>query len=314
LVKIFIQERVIGRIQGTPVAGRMLTNGWKAASDYGVYLPIVKADTTIFKKKSIVTSDSARSFYEQFIPALVAHLKKKGWFDIYMQPIGDEPTSKNAGSYVDIADFVKKLAPNLKLINAILTDSLKAPTDSLKAPTDSSFKGILNTWVPLLSRFGKNHEFYQKQSKQGDEVWFYTMKLPQKEYANVFIERPLIDMRLLPCIAFRYGATGYLQWAFNYWSSHPFKSASHFLGGDPWIVYPTEGGVIPSIRLEEFRNGIEDYALLEMLKAKRPKAACKLAKKVVKDYNKYMTYIPAFRKVHVHLLQLLTKAYSENSD
>lgn len=41
-------------------------------------------------------------------------------------------------------------------------------------------------------------------------------------------------------------------------------------GGDSWIVYPNNGKLYGSIRLEAMRDGIADYTLLKMLERRIP--------------------------------------------
>lgn len=298
MAKLFIEEDVIGRIEGGHLATRS-ADGFVDDSEFHVFVPEVSADTTIFKKHPI-SEERARSFYRQYISALVRHLKEKGWYDIYMQHIADEPTKGNADSYLAIARFVKKLAPNFKLIEATLSKSLEEKLD---------------VWTPTLDGLHKNYEFFKKRAKAGDEIWFYTCVVPQGDYANRFLELPLIKTRLLHWINFRYDATGYLHWGFNYWNGDPLEGFSRMLpGGDPWIVYPGEGGVIPSIRLEAMRHGIVDHELLSMLEEQRPEEAKKIVRRVVLNFDRYNAYVPAFRETRRLLLELLSETSVAEQD
>ena len=96
---------------------------------------------------------------------------------------------------------------------------------------------------------------------------------PQDEYANRFIEQPLIKTRLLHWINFRFGATGYLHWGWDFWSDNCLEETAGIIpeagnimpGGDAFITYPGNGKILSSIRLEAMRDGIVDYELLKML-------------------------------------------------
>ncbi|MCK5210940.1 MAG: hypothetical protein KAQ79_23080, partial [Cyclobacteriaceae bacterium] len=112
-VEIFIEEGVIGRIEGGHIGTR--SAGW--LSDFVVFVPIIQEDTTIIEKLPI-SSDAAQAFYNSFIPALTAHLKEKGWESIYMQHLMDEPIPENIDTYTRVAKFIKKLAPDLKIVEA----------------------------------------------------------------------------------------------------------------------------------------------------------------------------------------------------
>ena len=54
------------------------------------------------------------------------------------------------------------------------------------------------------------------------------------------------------------------------------ESGNTLPGGDSWIVYPKNGKLYSSIRLEAMRDGIADYTLLQMLAQKEPDLAKEL--------------------------------------
>ena len=67
----------------------------------------------------------AEKHITDFFQALQEHLREKGWLDMYVQHIGDEPTEqpdkglKNWPSWVKFAAAVKKAAPEIKLMDAV---------------------------------------------------------------------------------------------------------------------------------------------------------------------------------------------------
>ena len=238
----------------------------------------------------------AQNFLSQYLPALYSHLKSKGWDKMYMQSIADEPIYGYIQSYIRIADFVKKLMPDIPIIDAGTTH----------ATID-----IVDVWVPLLENFHKDYHHFQQRQAAGDEVWFYTCTAPKGNYANRFLELPLIQTRFLHWINYRYGATGYLHWGFNWWHYSTTNSAcadgQDWPGGDIWIVYPVEGKVYSSIRLAAMRDGIADYELLKLLEQKSPEKAKELAREVIHDFNSYNSNIHAFRVTRLKLLKLLSE-------
>ncbi|HOW19390.1 MAG TPA: DUF4091 domain-containing protein, partial [Phycisphaerae bacterium] len=164
-------------------------------------------------------------------------------------------------------------------------------------------------------RHGEPGEDHQRQ-QAGDELWFYTCLGPQGEYANRFIEQPLIKTRLLHWINFKYGATGYLHWGYNHWGNHdPYRQlaipwdggAQHLPAGDAWIVYPGKEGPLDSIRFEAMRDGIVDYELLSRLAERDQAAAKRLADRHVTQFDRYDCDVPTFRATRHELLELLSK-------
>lgn len=310
---LLVDEGVARRIEGAHIGGREA--GWE--SRVVVHVPAVKSDgaaggageaaagdpagRTVLGKRPI-SDPEARAFYAQFIPALMAHLVDKGWDKIYIQHIADEPIPMNTDTYVEIAAFVKSLAPGLRIIEACHSKDVN---------------DIIDIWVPQLNFFGDDLAFYEARRKAGDEVWFYTCLAPQGDYPNRFIELPLIKTRYVHWLNFRYGATGYLHWGFNAWyhasGGNPFLEASALQeggnplpGGDCWIAYPGNGKVLSSIRLEAMRDGIFDHELLSMLEERQPGRAGEIAAKLVFSLTHVDLDIKAFRRARAEILDLLS--------
>lgn len=241
-----------------------------------------------------------QNFYTQFIPFLMKYLKEKKLDDVYYQHIADEPIDENADSYIKIAQFIKSLAPDIKIIEACQSAKLA---------------DVIDIWVPIINSYQSNYDFFKEQQKKGKQVWFYTCCFPRGEYANRFIEWPLVKTRLIYWIAFNYGATGYLHWGFNYWTDKPYEETTVvdsygtiLPAGDSFVVYPDyHGGLNSSIRLEVTRNGIEDYTLLKMLEEVNPEKAHSLCKTIVKGWDSYNTNSDFFCKIRHEILTELSE-------
>lgn len=78
-------------------------------------------------------------------------------------------------------------------------------------------------------------------------------------------------------------------------------------GGDSWIVYPNNGKLYGSIRLEAMRDGIADYTLLKMLEKKNPELARELCRLVVFHWTLYDTESDHFRNIRHQMLEELSK-------
>lgn len=181
----------------------------------------------------------------------------------------------------------------------------------MEACLDHNMVGAIDIWVPILQSLHKNWDFFAERKKAGDRVWFYTCLHPDGEYANRFVELPLIKTRLLHWINFRYGIEGYLHWGFNFWRPYPWENAGSrdLPGGDTHIVYPSKAGpgIIESIRWEAMRDGIEDHELLSQLAEKDPDAAMRLAVRHIIDWDKYDTDLKTFRATRRELLEALSR-------
>ena len=297
MISIFKEAGVLKMIEGGHIAGR--SGNWD--SQFEPYIPGYKDG-----KKTMVqypmASEKAQNFYKQFIPSLMAHLKEQKMGEIYVQHIADEPISSNIKSYVEIARFVKQQAPEIKIIEACHSHDLE---------------NTLDIWVPQLNYYKDGYDFYCDRQKKGDEVWFYTCLAPQGDFANRFLEQPLIKTRLIHWLNFKYGATGYLHWGFNQWftDNDPYtettrmntESGNTLPGGDSWIVYPDNGKLYGSIRLEAMRDGIADYTLLKMLEKKNPELAKELCRLTVFHWTLYDTEGDHFRETRRQILETLSE-------
>ncbi|HBX21696.1 glycoside hydrolase domain-containing protein [Limibacterium fermenti] len=244
-----------------------------------------------------VDDERAKNFLTQFLPALKEHLEKKGWLNRYMQHIADEPTAKNASSYVTISNYIHQFLPGVKVIDAVLTSKELA--------------GAIDIWVPVLDVFHKDFNFYQDLKKQGKEIWFYTCVGPRGNYANRFIELPLNQTRYLHWINYKYDATGYLHWGLNYWEKDQlYADASRDRGrlpaGDNCIIYPGYRKLYTSIRFETMRDGIDDYQLLKMVEKKDPVKAKGFVDSIILNFNEYDESIAFFRKIRKEMLEFLS--------
>jgi hypothetical protein len=106
-----------------------------------------------------------------------------------------------------------------------------------------------------------------------------------------------------------------LHWGLNFWGRKPWEDATkvmfdgpiEFPGGDAYIIYPGYQSVVVSTRFLEMRNGLNDVALMELLKAKNPKAANSIALQLVQDFQNYNTNSKFFISKKKEILELLTK-------
>lgn len=293
MARLLIGTGSMKRLEGKQIATR--ETNW--TSRFVMQLPVT-SDSMV---KLPLTDNQVTDFYSSFIPALRKNLESNGWDKIYMQHIADEPITENRQSYKEISAFIKSLWPEVKVIEACHSNDLV---------------GSVDVWVPQMNFLEEDFEFYKSRQESGEEVWYYTCLAPQGEYANRFLELPLIKTRLLHWVNFRYGITGYLHWGFNYWNKEPWNETSGIItesgnilpGGDSWIVYPAFDKIYSSVRLEAMRDGIADYELLNKYYEKYPERAAGLVREVVYNFRRYDTDIPAFRQKRHQMLTELSEA------
>ncbi|MCS6830249.1 MAG: DUF4091 domain-containing protein [Armatimonadota bacterium] len=220
---------------------------------------------------------------EEWLPALHEHLRQKGWLDRCMIHVADEPIEVNVASWKQLSERVKRLAPQLKRVDAIHVADLD---------------GYLEVWVPQLNFLEQWFQQFQRIQKRGAELWFYVAWLPQGKYPNRLIDYPLIKTRVLHWFNHWTDTTGFLHWGYNFWGQ-PFDE--QLAPGDNWIVYPGKSAPRSSLRYEAMREGIEDYEYLCLLEEAAEQTAKRLrladfdpkmwtknyTRLVVSDYARY---------------------------
>jgi len=303
MVKLFIDEGVIGRLEGGHFGSR-LDGDW--LGPFGLFVPVLGDDE---KDKELLPLDNPKTkeFYTAFLPAFVENIRAEGWEKQYIQHIADEPIDENVESYIEISKFLKSLVPDLIVIEACHTHQLE---------------NMIDIWVPQMNFLKDGLDFYTDRQGKGDEAWYYTCLAPKGEWANRFVELPLIKTRLLHWVNFKHNIPGYLHWGFNFWGSNsgivtaenPYDDVSGMIvssgnilpGGDCWITYPGYKTIYPSIRLEAMRDGIVDYELLKMYSEKFPEKAKTMVGTTVYGFEHYDINIGDFRKKRREILQDLS--------
>jgi hypothetical protein len=299
-VETFRKAGAIGFIEGGHLVGR--AGGY----DEPLVVPVLLREGEKVGKVELPLDDPrVQPFLVAFLPALNRHLEEKGWKAFYLQHVLDEPHGDEPAAYARIAALVRKHLPGVPTIDAI--DAHDVP-DALREASD--------VWVPQLGRFDDQAGLLAERQRAGHEVWFYTCLFPRGRYMNRLMDLPLIKTRLLPWLDYRYGLTGFLHWGWNFWGPEPTKDTQPVIdlnqtllpSGDAFIVYPDRPrlSVLPSIRLEAMRAGIEDYEMLVALARRDRGAADRLAREAVASFTDYVRDPTAFRRIEARLIEALS--------
>lgn len=134
-----------------------------------------------------------------------------------------------------------------------------------------------------------NYEVQQAQTTQlqtGLPVWWVFTSWDKPPLANpAVIDRPGIDARVLPALAWLDRVDGLYYTQVVDWDSDPWTTpfSNDLSNGDGFLFYPPNDNtigdnpcepdsnrLIPSIRLELLREGLEDYAYLYLLNQQSP--------------------------------------------
>ncbi|MBN1341399.1 MAG: DUF4091 domain-containing protein [Phycisphaerae bacterium] len=134
---------------------------------------------------------------------------------------------------------------------------------------DSVVKTI-DAWCPLTPKFDVQQA--AKARAAGRHVWWYICCGPHNPHANMFVEYAAIEGRLLMgAMTAKYRPDGFLYYSLTIWNDNkpietgPFTtwnpvSWTTYHGDGSWFCSGKDGKPVPTIRLENFRDGLEDYA------------------------------------------------------
>jgi len=160
---------------------------------------------------------------------------------------------------------------------------------------DSVIKSV-DAFCPLTPRFDPDKA--AKARSQGKQVWWYICCAPHGPHANMFIECPAIEGRLLMgAMTAKYRPDGFLYYQISIWNSQrpidsgPFtdwdpRSWTTYHGDGSWTCAGPDGTPLPTIRLENFRDGLEDYAYYRILEATVAKVEASLKRRA--EHTKWL--------------------------
>ncbi len=135
----------------------------------------------------------------------------------------------------------------------------------------------MDAFCPYTSQFDQTRAAQARTL--GTQVWWCICLHPHHPYCNMFIEYPAIEGRLLMgSMTAKYQPDGFLYYQISIWNSQKPINTGPFTDWDPrswdtyhgdgsWTCVGPDGTPLPTIRLENFRDGLEDYAYYLILKA-----------------------------------------------
>ena len=183
-----------------------------------------------------------------FLRAFESHVRERGWLDRTHLGFDERPASLMEPAVA----LLEKAAPDLAANGTAGAGS--AEIDKFTYDLSLNYSDV-DTWP---------QDLVDRRREEGKLTTFYTWANPA--YPNTVTEAAPLGARVLPWQSAKNRFDGYLRWAYNSWPKDPYKDPS-FLNrqGDEYLVYPGEHGPVSKIGWELFRDGQEDFALLDQL-------------------------------------------------
>ncbi|MBN1489012.1 MAG: DUF4091 domain-containing protein [Phycisphaerae bacterium] len=196
-------------------------------------------------------------------------IEKKAWPDVTWFVHGFDESDMRP-------DHEQKADPAIRMVYGMIGEKFPMIRRESANPVNPAHFGLFDIWTPLTSQWNPD---YVKRQQSGDEVWAYVCCGPTKPHANLFVDFPGTDPRILPWQYYKHGITGFLYyhmhiylWQENWnlnapkWPEREWNTLSFGTGNDGILFYPgPDATPLASTRLENLRDGIEDYEALVML-------------------------------------------------
>lgn len=201
-------------------------------------------------------------FLEAFLPKLAEFVEQNGLKGKCFIHLSDEPSADAMPRYRMLKDIVKKNLGGVPVMDALSEYDFCAQgaVDLPAVAMDHTEKFIANKTAFLA----------------------YYCNCQCKDYlTNRFLDMPSQRNRILGFQLYGMEAKGFLHWGFNFYNSalssftiDPYRvtdAGGCFPAGDSFIVYPSETGCNPSLRLLVFHEGIQDYLALKRIESLKGK-------------------------------------------
>ncbi|MCX5671289.1 MAG: DUF6067 family protein [Planctomycetota bacterium] len=217
-----------------------------------------------------------RARFKEFLAAYAAHLAEKGWLGMGHVYNIDEPPAALWPMCRENYRCVKAAAPRVAVMQCLNDPKGVA-----------ALAGAVDLWDVYIGQF--HQAGMPARLKAGDDAVWAVCCYPAT-HPNLFIDYPPMDARLIGWLSFAAGVSGFEYWAANSWGDNlkrlgdrpylaepeePRWKTNTFGGynGDGYLVYPgPNGSVLASMRLENLRDGIEDYEMLALLRERAARA------------------------------------------
>ncbi len=210
------------------------------------------------------------------LQSVIGKLKEKGFYKYTYFYSFDElgVHMKNFPRAKALLPAIHKAYPDLRLMQTSFPNPKIAP--------------LFNVWVPMFTYFTSEENMKilgEMRKKPNAEIWWYNADFPRHPYPNYFLDYPLFDCRVIMSLSYMYKVKGILYWCINRewktnnvkgkkwpdisWKPYIFSASTgkrKNVNGMGNFLYPgANGRIYPSLRLENFRDGIEDYEYYKLL-------------------------------------------------
>ena len=213
----------------------------------------------LFPKETPCDAPEYTKFLRAMLSSFLSHMRKRGDDKRCYFHISDEPTGEQLETYMRAKATVADLLEGYPMMDAL-------------SHYEFYESGAVAKPIVLLDHL---HEFLEHDVKG---LWTYNCCAPDKGYSNRFLAMTLSRNRSIALLLYKFRIEGFLHWGYNFYYNsgsadcvNPFldtSSGNMFPSGDPFSVYPGEGGEpLESMRLLTFHEALQDVSAFKLCEA-----------------------------------------------
>ena len=197
--------------------------------------------------------------FANYLGELKAQLEPRGLLERSFIYMWDEMTEGHYPAMRKTTGMVRQYAPGLKVL------TVSAPDPEVVANNDIIVAAHPAHWWNAEAR-----GVVEKATRDGKKIWMYANSVTFGTASRAIIPR------LTAWLCRSHGMSGYLHWSCDYnWKANDFAK-----NGKEWLLYPSEGEPVYSVRMEYFRDGAEDFKLLELVRTLPAEARLRLERRI----------------------------------
>jgi hypothetical protein len=221
-------------------------------------------------RQGVLGSPAFQAKWAQYLSAVDAYLVSDNYQTAYYHIVNEPQTADDYSVVGQISALTEGAAPHLRQLV-----SEQVEPDIYNHPGAK-----IDIWMPTISNYepAKSHD---RQRDHGEEVWWYYLYGDDPPLPNpILMSHPGIEARITPWLAWAERVGGLVHYSSTDWSPNPWTTpnVTGRDNGDAFFFYPPrkdgadldycgQNGhqLVPSIRWENLRDGMEDYEYLWLL-------------------------------------------------
>ncbi|WP_027186391.1 DUF4091 domain-containing protein [Desulfovibrio inopinatus] len=223
------------------------------------------------------TDSAYNTAWFAYMEALERYLENLGYLNMAYYYFANEP--QDQADYDAIAWYaqeMKKVAPDLRLM---VSEEPRPEIYNHPVYTDAA----IDIWLPVLNNYDPTVSHARKK-QYNEDTWIYFLHGTRPPYFNpITLDHPGLEARFTGWFLWKYRISGLAYYSCNNWNKNPWTNPmTDGHNGDTFLLYPpSEENVaisygennhrlVPSIRIELLRDGLEDYEYLKILSGGDP--------------------------------------------